>query len=224
MQNQNEKTRIGESINNFIQKNRRPIFVLMGTVFLLLITSIATLSLMDMYRSKAIGAVEDFSSRYDSLRYSINEESSSTDVEQLIAELKPFAEKNSGYAGGKAWLIIGSIHSERSEWAEAEAAWIKAAEKSAKNHIAPTAWFNAGVAAEQQEKTEQAIDHYTRSLSSPAGFSSAPRAQFSIGRLRETMDDRENAITAYRAVISGWPFDRVWTNLAHSRIIALEIQ
>jgi len=57
-------------------------------------------------------------------------------------------------------------------------------------------------------------------------FSSAPRAQFSVGRLHETLNENEKAVEAYRAVISSWPYDQIhdqiWTNLARSRIIALE--
>jgi len=55
-------------------------------------------------------------------------------------------------------------------------------------------------------------------------FPAAPRAQFSVGRLRESLNEDEKAIEAYRAVISSWPNDQVWTNLARSRIIALEIK
>jgi tetratricopeptide (TPR) repeat protein len=199
-------------------------------VVVLLVVSIAALSLMDVFRGRAINTVEDFSTRYESLRSLIHEEHSDGEeehshgeVEELLAELESFAKKNSGYAGGRAWSIIGNIRSERKEWAESEAAWAAAAGKSAKNYLAPVAWFNAGVAAEQQEKFEQAIDYYTRCLSAPAGFSSAPRAQFSIGRLRETLGETDEAIDAYRAVITGWPQDQVWTNLAYSKIIALEL-
>ena len=221
---QNETPGIGQRINDFIQKNRKLIYFSAGAIVLILVISITVFSLMDASRSKAITAVEDFSSRYESLRNSINEEYMESDVAELIAELESFAKKNSGYAGGKAWSIIGSIHSEKKDWVEAEAAWLAAAGKSEKNHIAPIAWFNAGIAAEQQGKTEQAIDNYAKSLSATAGFSAAPRAQFSIGRLRETLNDRDAAIAAYRAVISGWPYDNVWTSLAHSRIIALDLQ
>jgi len=224
MQKPNEKPEIGEGINDFIQNHRRPIVISAVVIALLLIVSIAAFSLMDVFRKKAISDVEGFSDRYESLQSSINEEYSSNDVAELLADLEPFAQRTSGFAGGKAWSIVGGIYSAREEWAEAEAAWVKAAEKTAKNYLAPLALFNAGVAAEQQGKYEQAIDYYAQSISAPAGFSSAPRAQFSIGRLRETLNDKDAAIAAYRAVISLWPNEGVWANLARSRIIALELQ
>ena len=223
MQNTNETAEPGQRINDFIQKHRKIIYISSGAVLLILILCIGVFFVMDMTGKKAISVVEDFTSRYESLRSTINETYMETDVAQLLAELEPFAKKSSGYAGGKAWSIIGSIHSAKSSWAEAETAWASAAGKSAKSYLTPLAWFNAGVAAEEQGKTAEAIDYYTKSLAAPAGFSAAPRAQFAIGRLREALNENEEAITAYRAVISGWPYEQVWTSLAHSRIIALEM-
>ena len=233
MQNQNEKVGVSEGINDFVQKNRKPIFVTLSAIVLLLIVSIVTLSLMDVFRGKAIAAVEEFSGRYESLRSSIHEEAHSDDddadehahpdLEELLVQLGSFAQKTPGYAGGKAWSIIGNIRSQRKEWAEAETAWASAAKKSGKTYLAPVAWFNAAVAAEQQGRTEEAIDYYTKTLSTPAGFPSAPRAQFAIGRLHETLGETDKAITAYRAVISGWTHDTTWINLAHSRIIDLGV-
>ena len=224
MQKQNEKPEVGQEINDFIQKHRKPILITAGALVLLLIASIAAFSLMDFLHGRAISKVEDFGSRYESLRFLINEEYMEYDVSQLLEELESFAKKNSGYAGGKAWSLIAGIHADKKEWAQAETAWVEAAGKSAKNYLAPVAWFNAGIAAEEQGKAEEAIEYLSKSISAPAGFSSAPRAQFSIGRLRETLDDRDAAIAAYRAVISGWPYDNVWTSLAHSRIITLEME
>ena len=223
MQNQNEQPGTGQRINDFIQKNRKTIIIAAGALALILVISIAAFSINDILKGKAVSAVEELNSRYESIRHSINEEYMESEAAALLAELETFAEKNSGYAGGKAWSIIGSIYSEKKDWSEAEAAWAEAAAKSEKSYLAPVAWFNAGIAAEEQGKIEEAIDYFSKSLSAPAGFSSAPRAQFSIGRLNETLDNREAAIAAYRAVIAGWPYDAVWTNLAHSKIIALEL-
>ena len=233
MQNQNEKAGVGEGINEFIQRNRKPILGLVVTLVLLFVASVITLSLMDVFRGKANAAVEDLSVRYEALRPSIHEEPafldddaeehSHPDVEELLADIESFAQKTSGYAGGKAWSIVGNIRTERKEWAEAETAWAKAAGKAAKTYLAPIAWFKAGVAAEQQEKTEQAIEYYAKSVAAPAGFPSAARAQFSIGRLHEALGETDKAIDAYRAVITGWPNDGVWTDFARTEIIKLEL-
>jgi len=241
MQNENEKrdmgtargtTAVSDAINEFIQQHRKPIFISAGAVLLFLVVFVATLSIMDILNGRAIRIVEEFGVRYETLQPSITEEYSAVDVEQLLAELEVFARKNSGaaavmnpgYVGGKAWSIIGAIHSDRKNWPAAEAAWALAAKAAKKTYLAPLAFFNAGVAAEEQGNTEAAIEYYSSSLAGAADFPGASRAQFAIGRLRESLGDNDAAIEAYRAVISGWPYDMVWPSLAQSRIIALEVE
>jgi tetratricopeptide (TPR) repeat protein len=219
----NEKLSLVERINAFTQKNRKPIFISLGSIVALLVILVAVFSLTDLFRKKAISRAEEFNRRYEELRFSINEESSAENVKTLLEELTSFAEKSSGYAGGRAWSIIAAIYADKKEWAESEKAWTSAAKAAAKTYLAPAAYFNAGAAAEEQGKTGEAITLYTQSVSdSRVVFPGAARAQFSIGRLQESLNDTAAALDAYRAVISGWPADAVWTSLAHSRIIALE--
>jgi len=147
------------------------------------------------------------------------------EIAELFADLRTFASRNSGYAGGRAWSMLGSLYGRMGEWAEAEAAWLAASGATRRFYMSPIALFNAAAAAEEQggrENLERAMYHYAASISAPAGFFAAPRAQFSIGRILETLGDYPAAIQAYRDVIFGWPHDERWTNFAHSRIIALE--
>ena len=226
MQSEKEKdamnVSLGESVNEFVQKHRTPIFVTGALIFLSLIAFIVVLSVMDLVRGKAISAVEDFNTRYETLLPSITEEYSEVDVAELVAGLEAFARGKSGYPAGKAWSIVANIHGEQKDWPAAETAWAAAAKAARKTYLAPTAFFNAGAAAEEQGKTEEAIAYYTASLASTADFPGAPRAQFAIGRLQETLGNTEAAIDAYRAVITGWSYDRIWPNLSRSRIVALE--
>ena len=228
MQKPNEKqgadkdASVSERINEFIQKNRKPIFIMAAALLVLLIAVIAAFSLMDVFRNRAIAAVEELNDRYETMLPSITEEYFADDVNSLLDELTGFAKKHSGYAGGRAWLLIGGIHAAKKEWAEAETAYASAAKSAGKIYLAPIAWFNAAAAAEEQGKTAEALEYYGSSLTTQAVFSSAPRAQFAVGRLQESLNEDEKALEAYRAVIAGWPYDQVWTNLARSRIITLE--
>jgi tetratricopeptide (TPR) repeat protein len=216
---------INEGINEFVQRHRKPIFVTLGLLLLSLILFIVALSLMDVLRGKAISAVEDLESRYVTLRPTITEDFSAIDLEELLADLESFARKTFfGYAGGKAYSIMGNIHGDLKDWPAAEAAWASAAKAAKKTYLSPVAYFNAGAAAEEQGKVEQAIGYYTLSLESADDFPSAPRAQFAIGRLRESQGDNAAAIEAYRTLIVKWSYDMVWTGFAHSRIIALEME
>jgi len=236
MQGEKEKNAVnasmGEGINEFIQKHRKPIFVSVGVILLSLIVFIVLLSVMDIVRGKAISAVEELNSRYETLLPSLTEEYSEVDVAELLADIEVFAQKNSsaitsiatGYAAGKAWAIIANIHGQKKNWPAAEAAWALAAKVAKKTYLAPVAFFNAGAAAEEQGKTDEAIDYYTSCLAAMADFPGASRAQFAIGRLQESLGNTEAAIEAYRTVVTGWSYDQVWSSLAHSRIIALEAE
>jgi predicted negative regulator of RcsB-dependent stress response len=228
MQGEKEKNAVtpplSDGINEFIQKHRTPIFVLAGLILLSLIAFIVVLSVMDVVRGRAINAVEEFSSRYEDLLPSITEEYSAVDTDQLLADIEAFTRRNSGYAAGKAWSLIANIHGQRKNWQAAETAWASAAKAAKKTYLAPLAFFNAAAAAEEQGKTNEAIEYYASSLASTADFSGAPRAQFAIGRLLESLGDNAAAIEAYRAVITGWSYDQIWPNLARSRIIALEAE
>ncbi|GHT56475.1 hypothetical protein FACS1894109_05530 [Spirochaetia bacterium] len=213
----------GESINNFIQKNRKGILVCFGVIVVLLAGFIGGLAIRDAVRNKAISRAEDFNTRYEELRWDISEGTKVEETTALLAELTVFAEKNSGYAGGRAWAIIAGIRGDKKEWAEAELAWSSAAKAASKTYLAPVALFNAAAAAEEQGNTEDAIRLYTECLVRADIFPAAARAQFSIGRLRESQSDSAAALEAYRTLVSKWPNDSIWTNLAQNRIIALQL-
>ncbi|MCL2066080.1 MAG: tetratricopeptide repeat protein [Treponema sp.] len=226
MQNKSEKQSMGESINDFVQKNRKPIFISVGIVVLLFVGSVITLSLIDVFRKKAISEVEELSRRYESIQYNV-EDTESDELQILINDLETFAKKKSGFAGGRAWAIIANIHSNKREWPQAETAWRNAAKASAKTYLGPVALFNAAVAAEEQGKITDAIELFSACASHPAAFPSAPHAQFAVGRLYETIENRAAAIDAYRTLLTKWPNnpmqnDSVWAALAQNRIIALE--
>jgi tetratricopeptide (TPR) repeat protein len=216
---------INEGINEFVRRNRKPIFVVAGLLLLSLILFIVALSLFDVLRGRAISAVEDLNSRYVTLKPSITQDYSTVDVDELLADIESFARKTLyGYAGGKAYSIMGNIYSDRNNWPAAETAWIAAAKAAKETYLVPLAYFNAGAAAEEQGKTEEAIGYYTSSLDDAVNFPGASRAQFAIGRLQESQGDYAAAVESYRAVISGWPYDIVWGNFAHNRIIAIEME
>ena len=224
MQSGNDKQpSANQKIVDFIQRNRRPIFVCAIAVGAALIVSVAALIIVDLSRTRAIAAVELLVERFQDLRgFGDFEDADPEDLEALGADLSAFARGRSGYAGARAWMMLGSLHAAAEEWAEAEEAWLQSARAAGNSYMAPVALFSAGAAAEEQGRQEEAIGHYLASISSPAGFFAAARAQFSVARILETQGDFPAAIEAYNEVIFGWPNDTAWGNLARSRIIALE--
>jgi tetratricopeptide (TPR) repeat protein len=227
MQNNNENDNKGDKINAFIQRNRKIIFLSLGVIVFLLAGSVAALSISDVLRKKAIADIGELSKRYETLRQEKTDDSPDDELKApglaaLLEDLNNFAKGKSGFAGGKAWSVIAQIHRDRKEWPQAEDAWLNAAKASLKTYLEPVSFFNAAVAAEEQGKWKQAVEHYEKSLSANIEFPAAPHAQFSIGRLYEEMDDYPAAIEAYRLVLNKWPNIAIWVNLANSKIISLE--
>jgi tetratricopeptide (TPR) repeat protein len=193
----------------------------MIAVVVLVIGFIAGFTIRDGLRIKAIGAVEDFSRRYDILVMDINESSKAADVEALLDELSAFAAKHGGYAGARAYSLSASIHAERKDWGEAEKAWQRSAKSAGKSYLAPAALFNAAVAAEEQGNLTGAIDLYTESAAHSSDFPGAARAQFAVGRLYEAQGDTQAALEAYRRIPEKWENESTWIDLAQDRIIVL---
>jgi TolA-binding protein len=112
------------------------------------------------------------------------------------------------------------VQAERKQWADSEKYFNDAAAKRRKSYLAPAAWFNAGIAAEEQNNSEGALGYYKQVVDYTGIFAGAPRAQFSIGRLQEATD-KDAAIAAYEEVREKYAADTVWANLAESRLIVL---
>ena len=236
MQNDNENLNAGEKIINFVQKNRKAIFITLSIIVILFVGLIAFLYLSDSTNKKDIAEVEELNIRFrelfpgESAFYTV-EEYSSADAETLLSDLKTFSEKrtlfgggNRGFAGSRAWSLIAQIYSGRKNWPTAEEAWLNTARIGSKTYLAPIAFFNAAAAAEEQGKLEQAIEYLQNSISHSFEFVAAPRAQFSIGRLYEQLGNFPEATEAYRAVLINWPNIPVFSNLARTRIIAIEVR
>jgi tetratricopeptide (TPR) repeat protein len=218
-----EEINLGDKINNFIQKNRKGIFICLGAAVLLVAGFIGSLAIRNMIREKALSQVEEYSRRYEELRFDIAEASRAEDVAALLAELGSFAAKKSGYPGARAWALVAGIHSDKKEWAESRQAWTNVAKAAAKTYLEPVAFFNAARAAEEQGDVEAAISLYSECLARSDSFPQAAGAQFSIGRLEESRNNQEAALEAYRTVVSKWPANELWTSLAQTRLVVLQI-
>jgi len=223
MQN-NENDNIGEKINDFIRNHRKAIFITVGILLILFIGLITFLSVSDALNKKATAAVDELYGRYNDLSLNNDEDFYAEDLENLLADLKTFAQKNKGFAGSRAWAIIGQIYSGRKDWSLAQDAWLSAAKVGNNTYLAPIALFNAAAAAEEQGNLEQAVDLLKQCVAHKFEFPAAPRAQFSIGRLYETIGDPMSAVEAYRDVIIKWPEMPIWHNLARSRLAVIEVK
>jgi tetratricopeptide (TPR) repeat protein len=211
-----ESQNIGDKISDFVQKNRKGIFVSFAVLIILFLGFVAFLFISDSQNKKAIAEFEEINRNLSEL--SIEE------TDELLEKMSVFAGKNKVFAGSRAWSVIGQIYIDREEWELAEEAWLNAAKAAPKTYLGPIALFQAAAVSEEQGKYEQAIDLYNQSITSKFDFPFAARAQFSIGRLYEHIGDFPSAVEAYRAVLINWSEIPVWQHLARSRIIAIEIE
>jgi hypothetical protein len=99
MPEMNDENTVGDRINNFIRANRRNIFICLGLVVILLGVFIGAFIIRDKLQERAVSKVEDFTRRYEELRFTITEESSAENVAALMADLSAFAARASGYPG-----------------------------------------------------------------------------------------------------------------------------
>jgi tetratricopeptide (TPR) repeat protein len=219
----------GEKLNEFLQKNRKGLVISLVAVVVLLIGFAVGFAVYGNLQEKALSTVEEFNRRYEALRVYINSEneedvSKKDDVKVLQEDLAVFEAKASGFTAARAYAISAGIYGDQKNWADAEKTWASAAAAAAKTYFEPAALFNAAVSAEEQGNNGGAVGFYNQALSSGDDFPAAPRAQFAIGRIEEGRGNKEAAIEAYRVVLSKWPGDDVWANLAQSRIIVLQNQ
>jgi tetratricopeptide (TPR) repeat protein len=140
--------------------------------------------------------------------------------EALLKDLAAFGGAHAGYAAGKAWTMAGNLYFADKKWKEAEDAYTRAAETSAKTYLAPIARYNAGAAAEEAGNPAGALAHYEKAVGT-ADFPYAAHAEFSIGRLYEWQKKKDEAKQAYQKIIDTWPYETSWVALARDRLIVL---
>jgi len=216
---------MAEKLIEFIQKNRRLLFVGFIAIAVILIGSIVGLAVQERFRANAFMRIDEFEQRYQALRPYIGSEEIEAALRQgeitaLLEELAVFAARSSGFAAARAHNMRAEIFERQERWQQAEGAWAAAAHATPASYFAPISLFNAAVAAEERGDLESALSLYARALAHdypPVAI----RAQFAIGRIHDARNDREAALAAYQNLLSRWPHDPLFSNLAQSRIILL---
>jgi tetratricopeptide (TPR) repeat protein len=225
-QKKEEVVTVNARVTDFIQKNRRILFVALIAIIVGLAGFITVVIVRERLQERALSRVDEFSRRYESVRIDSDGDdpyvvSKMAEIAVLLVNIESFAARNSGFAAARAYNLAANIHWDQNNRDEAERAWLDAAKAAGKNYLAPVSLYNAAVAAEERGDIETAIAYYSSALEHGNVFPSAVRAQFSIGRLEESRNRRDAALEAYRNVLNNWPNDPLWPNLAQSRILAL---
>jgi tetratricopeptide (TPR) repeat protein len=227
-QKKEEAVSINQKVTDFIQKNRKILFIGLIVLIVALAGFITFVTVREKLQESALSQVDEFSRRYEAVRI---EDYGDTDDPYLVSRMgeitvilvnaEGFAARNSGFAAARAYSLAANIHWDQNNIEEAERAWLDAAKAAGKNYLAPVSLYNAAIAAEERGDIETAIAHYRSALEYGNVFPSAVRAQFAVGRLEESRNRKDAALEAYRNVVNNWPNDPLWPNLAQSRILAL---
>jgi TolA-binding protein len=217
---------IGEAINGFIQKNRKVLVFCLAAAVFVVVGLVTAFTVRDKVVEKNWSRVEEFTRRYEALRFYINSDdpdalSRQADIAALRSELTSFAEKESGFVSARAYALTAGIYGDEKNWVASEEAWVNAARAAAKTYFAPISLYRAALAAEERGNLSGAVDYY-RQVLDQENFPAAPRAQFAIGRIQEGEGSEEAALESYRTLVSRWPNDPLWASLAQSRILFLE--
>ncbi|MCL2232440.1 MAG: tetratricopeptide repeat protein [Treponema sp.] len=219
-----EKLSAAEKLIEFIQKNRRLLLAGFVVIAVGLLGAIVGLTVRERVVTNAFIRLDEFALRHDELMpyFEGEDVSRQPEINALIEELSAFASRNSGAVAARAFNMLASIYWAQERWSEAERAWTAVADAAPRPHLSPISLFNAAVAVEYEGDLESAIALHTRVVQDHEHvFFIAVRSQFSIGRLNEARGDIQAAIAAYQGLLSRWPHDPHYANLAQSRIIVL---
>ncbi|MDR2842342.1 MAG: tetratricopeptide repeat protein, partial [Spirochaetaceae bacterium] len=165
-----------EQVESFFSRNRRGILAAIIFVIVVIAGVITTLCILNIRNTEATKKLEAFVETYNSLRPNFSD-AENEDVKALLSGLTELGGNYSNYPAARAFSMAGDIYKEQKDWKNAESMWLKSAEKGSKTFLAPFSYYNAGVAATESGNTEQAVEHFQKSIDF-ADFPSAAHAQF----------------------------------------------
>ncbi len=217
---ENEENRGFSQIVNDFFLARKTLFLGILAVLFLVVIAIAVFTGVSYSKRKAA---------YESIDACVNEwlemypdEIDSERESEIIAELETTAAGNRGnLAGARANMSVAGIYFSKKDWTKARDFYVAAADASGKFYLTGLAYFNAGVCADEMGLADEAVDFFSQAVNTES-FTQKPRAQFNIARVQEQNSRIEEALASYNVMLDLYP-DSEWTDLAHSRIIALEI-
>lgn len=143
--------------------------------------------------------------------------------DEAVLELeKIIGANNNSYAAYLAASTIADIYFSRKDFQKALESYETAAKTIAGNYAEGSAYFNAGVCAEELGNKEMALDFYKKA-SAVKDFPLLPRVMFNEARVQEELKNIQSAIETYKKLSEKYP-DNEWALIGKSRVIALEIE
>lgn len=216
-----ESQTASKKLSDFIEKNRKQFVAIVIVLICLLIGYIVATVILNNLKNKNINEIEKISFELTDNGLQLSESEITERSNAALEKLEPYTKK-AGIAGARANMLCADITFNQKKYEDSLNYWKATADKAKKSYIAPIAYYNMGVCAEQLNKIEDAAEYY-KNASDSEGFVLYAHAKFSYGRVLESLGKYEEAATAYNEVNDKTPSD-AWAQVAKTRVIALKAE
>ena len=215
-----KKENTEEKVTGFMTRNRSLIVCIVVIAVVAVAAACVCIGLNE-------SAVKKGLSKVDAVEYTLTKDSASLEDEEAalrqtaaLADLESLTKKKN-VVGVRANMLSADITFAQKNYEASRTFWLNAAEAGKKSYTAPVCYYNAGVCSEELGDAVSAADYYGKAASAP-DFLLVTHAMFSQGRVLESLSKTEEALAVYKNLAEKYPND-TWSNLAQSRVIALEI-
>jgi tetratricopeptide (TPR) repeat protein len=219
-----EKT-TAEKLSDFITKNRK-IFLAIVAVLCLALVGVGVYTLVSSsYAKNSSRAMEEVKTKIVAWNNETDEAKKAEMEAEIIPALESVAQKwPRSFAAQQALYGIASLHGVKKDWAQAEIFALQSADRKPGSYVVPMALEIAATAAEEQGKTEEAVQYYQRIVDQHKDDNpNIAHAYFSLGRLKEKTSDYSAALEYYNSLLADFS-GTDWALLAKNRVVYLKAQ
>ena len=219
--NNEEKPTLSQRLSAFFMAHRKVLIAAVAAVFVAVIAMVIATVVRQSSMEKAYQKIDELVQEWSAL--SSADGPPDTEAEsRVIASLEDVASSNGrNFVGARANLTLAEIYYSKEDWDAAKGFYEATAAVSPKFYTTGLALYNAAVCAEEMGLLDEATALFERAEAC-ANFPQKARCRFNIARIQETSEGANVALESYRAMVDLYPSSQ-WTDLARSRIIALEI-
>ena len=215
-----EKLTVGKKVNNFLDKNRSKLLVVLILCICFVVGFVIGSLISSNSKEKKLAEIEQITYELTNESADLEESEINKRIDDALAKLSAFTNKG-GIVGVRANLLYADLLYKQGKFADAIPYFEKVASLKSKAYTAPLALYNAAVCYEETGNVEKACELY-KQVSENKDFFLMAHAKFSYGRILESQGKYKEAVEVYTELNDALPFD-TWSNLAKTRILDLQI-
>ena len=216
-----EKLTVGKKVNNFLDKNRIKLLVILILCICFVVGFVIGSLVSSSSKEKKLAEIEQITYELTNDSADLEESEIEKRIDDALSKLAAFTNKG-GIVGIRANLLYADLLYKQEKFADAIPYFEKVASLKSKAYTAPLALYNAAVCYEETDNIEKACELY-KQVSENKDFFLMAHAKFSYGRILESQGKYKEAVEVYNELNNSLPFD-TWSNLAKTRILDLQIQ